>query len=414
MIRIAHIITDTDTGGAELMLAKLVRNMDAGRYHNDILSLLPVDNVGHGLQRDGFSVESADMRPGIPTPAAFGRIVRWLKARRPALVQTWMYHSDLLGGMAGRYFARMPVVWNIRQSNLDREVNSSSTMHAARICRGLSRRLPAAIVCGSEAAKRTHSEFGYSTERMEVIPNGFDTDLFRPDPEAKARLCVELKIPGNALIVGMAARLDPQKDHFTFMRAARVLYDRLDSERRTAADMVSVGETGPAHAMVEAAAVRPVYFVLCGENIEWGNRELREWIGEGPNGPFGSRLRLTGRRHDLHAVYPAFDVSGTSSLGEGFPNVVGEAMACGVPCVVTDAGDSARIVGDTGFVVPPRDPEALATAWEKLLVMDEEQRKDFGRQARERIRNRYGMKAVAGRYGELYSQVFRSFYGDEE
>jgi len=400
MIRIAHIITDTDTGGAELMLSKLVRQMDRERFQNDILSLLPVDNVGHSLRADGFSVESAGMRPGLPTPAAFWRIAGWLRARRPAVVQTWMYHSDLLGGAAGRYLARMPVVWNIRQSNLDPGVNSSSTMHAAGICRRLSRRIPSAIVCGSEAARRTHTEFGYHPERMEVIPNGFDTALFRPDPEAGERLRTELNIPGEGLIVGLAARLDPQKDHATFIRAARILAERWERGRGNRDDS--------GHGSHDRA---PVYFVLCGENVEWSNEKIRTWIGEGPEGPFGSRLRLLGRRHDLPALYPAFDVSGTSSLGEGFPNVVGEAMACGAPCVVTNVGDSAAIVGDTGIVVPPADPEALAEAWGKILLMDKKGRRDMGQRARDRVEALYGMQAVAERYQDLYSRVYQNFYG---
>jgi len=429
MIRVAHIITDTDTGGAELMLAKLVRNMDREKFRSDVLSLLPVDNVGESLQADGFTVESAHMRPGLPNPAAFARIVRWLRARRPTVVQTWMYHSDLLGGLAARYGAGAPVLWNIRQSNLDPGVNTSSTMIAARLCRKLSRRVPELIVCGSEAARRTHTEFGYHSERMEVIPNGFDTDVFRLDPEAAARLRSELNIPYDALIVGLAARLDPQKDQETFIRAARILFEkwgggkagtgRTDGSGRTAstgaAEKTGSGRTaGPGGADKTGAGARPpVYFVMCGENIEWSNDRLRAWIGEGPDGPFGSRLRLTGRRHDLHAVYPAFDVSGTSSLGEGFPNVVGEAMACGVPCVVTDVGDSRQIVGDTGIVVPPGDPADLAAAWEEVLRTPAAERRELGARARKRIEENYGMRAIARRYEELYTRVYEKFYGAE-
>lgn len=420
MIRVAHIITDTDTGGAELMLAKLVRNMDRERFRSDVLSLLPVDNVGESLRADGFTVESAHMRPGLPNPAAFARIVRWLRDRRPTVVQTWMYHSDLIGGLAARYGAGAPVLWNIRQSNLDPAVNTSSTMIAARLCRKLSRRVPEVIVCGSEAARRTHMDFGYHPDHMEVLPNGFDTGVFRPGPEAAARLRSELNIPNDALIVGLAARLDPQKDQATFIRAARILFEKWGGGKagpgRTAGTggAEKTGTGGRAgSSRIDAGSRPPVYFVMCGENIEWNNDRLRAWIGEGPDGPFGSRLRLTGRWHDLHAVYPAFDVSGTSSLGEGFPNVVGEAMACGVPCVVTDVGDSRQIVGDTGRVVPPGDPAALAAAWEEVLSMAADERRELGARARQRIEDNYSMKAIARRYEELYTRVYENFYGAE-
>lgn len=395
MIRVGHIITNTGTGGAESMLAKLVRGMNTEHFQNDILSLLPVDNVGRDLRSDGFSVESSNMRPGQPSPAAFTRLVKWIRVRRPLIVQTWMYHSDLLGGVAGRYFAKAPVIWNIRQSNLDSSVNTSSTLRAAGVCSRLSRRVPSAIVCGSEAARRTHSEFGYFTGNMEVIPNGFDTDFFRRDPEAKHKVRSELHIPHEALIVGLAARFDLQKDHNNFIQAARILIDRISRYS-------------------SGSAAKQVYFVLCGKNIEWTNPKLREIIGEGPEGSFGSRLRLLGRRHDLAYLYSAFDISGISSIGEGFPNVVGEAMSCGTPCVVTDVGDSAQLVGDTGVVVPPAAPEQLASAWERLILMTEKQRIELGMRSRARIKNYYSISAVAQRYEQLYAQIYRQFYGVEK
>ena len=387
MMRIAHIITDTDTGGAELMLAKLIRNMDATSFSNNVLSLMPVEKVGQDLIADGFSVQSASLRPGLPSPFALWRIVRWIRSRRPVIVQTWMYHSDILGGIAGRYFAGVPVVWNIRQSNLNPQVNTRSTMRALELSRRLSARTPTHIVCGSEAAKKSHTEYGYAADKMRVIPNGFDTEQFKPDPDAKGRLCAELKIPSDSFLVGLAARLDPQKDHRTFIAAAKVLLKK------------------------QAVNQVPLFFVLCGENIEWNNQTLRQWIGDAPDGPIGRHFKLIARRHDLAKLYPAFDVSGTSSLGEGFPNVVGEAMACGTPCVVTDVGDSALIVGDTGLVVPPAEPEALAAAWNKLLTMSFEQRAELGKAARKRIETHYSMAAIAEQYQEMYRALFERTYG---
>lgn len=397
-MRIAHIITDTDTGGAELMLAKLLRGMNPDQFHNSVLSLLPVDNVGHALRADGFSVESPRMRAGLPSPQAFARIVSWIRAQRPVIVQTWMYHSDLLGGIAGRYFADVPVIWNIRQSNLDPAVNSASTMRTARICARFSGRVPEAIVCGSDAAYRTHSQFGYASEKMEVIPNGFDTGIFRPDQATGDKLRWELQIPREALVIGLAARLDPQKDHENFFRAARLLTERLAKS--------SQGNTD--------SKLPAVYFVLCGENIEWDNPKVKRMVGESQDGPFGSRVRLLGRRHDLASLYPAFDVSGTSSIGEGFPNVVGEAMACAVPCVVTDVGDSARLVGETGLIVSPSAPEELASAWDSLVRMSAERRRELGMQARARIEKNYSIAAVAQQYGNLYSRIYWGFYGEDE
>jgi glycosyltransferase involved in cell wall biosynthesis len=211
----------------------------------------------------------------------------------------------------------------------------------------------------------------------------------------------ELGIPPEAPVIGLMARFDPQKDHRTFIGAARILAE-------SGADGAAGGGRTSPQAGLLARAPR---FVICGENVGWDNPAYRRLIGEGPDGPFGSLFRLLGRRHDLRRLYNSFDLSGTSSLGEGFPNVVGEAMACAVPCVVTDVGDSALIVGNTGVVVPPTDPSALAAGWRKLLGLPPGERARLGRSARERIEREYGIGAVADRYLDLYERVFRRRYG---
>ena len=410
-MKLVHVITDTDTGGAEMMLEKLVAALERENARQSrqaggpleepieqrVISLLPVDTVGRRIRESGVPVESPGLRPGFPGPAALLRLAGLLRAERPAVLQTWMYHADLLGGLAGRLFAGMPVLWNIRQSNLDPAVNTSSTMRSAALCRRLSRKVPQVIVCGSEAARRTHTEFGYDESRMVVLPNGFDLEKFYPDREEGRVLRRELGIPDGAPVIGLMARFDPQKDHATFIRAARHL---------TASVSAGAGSVGRRSS---PAATAP-RFVLCGEEVVWENPRIRELIGEGPEGPFGGLFHLLGRRHDLRRLYNAFDIGGTSSLGEGFPNVVGEAMACAVPCVVTDVGDSALIVAETGLVVPPRDPEALAAAWRRLIERGTEERERLGAAARSRIEAHYGIETVARRYAELYRGLWnRSF-----
>ena len=249
------------------------------------------------------------------------------------------------------------------------------TVWTARACARLSRWLPDRIVCCGEAAKRAHIELGYAADKMRVIPNGFDVAAFRPDPAARDSFRRELGLSDSVPLVALVARFNPQKDHRTFIEAA-----------------------GRLHAI--APQIR---FLLCGEEVTWGNPELAAWID-------GARIRdcccLLGRREDIPRLTAAVDVATSSSFSEAFPIAVGEAMACGVPCVVTDVGDSALMVGETGVVVPPRDPKALAAGWRKLLQETSRAgRVQLGLAARQRIAERYSMGKVAAQYEELYRQM---------
>ena len=212
---------------------------------------------------------------------------------------------------------------------------------------------------------------------MMVIPNGFDLAAFKPDAKARTAVREELGISQEALLIGLVGRFDPQKDHRNFVAAAARL----------------------------RAYCPQVHFLLCGDGVNWNNAELTGWIGEAG---LRQQFHLLGRREDMPRLTAALDISSTSSsYGEGFPNVIGEAMACGVACAITDVGDSAFIVGETGLVVPPRDPEALAHAWKKLIEMGPEGRQKLGETARKRILENFSLPDIVARYEALYKEVVR-------
>jgi glycosyltransferase involved in cell wall biosynthesis len=292
------------------------------------------------------------------------------------MMQTWMYHADLVGGLAAQLVGNIPVAWGIRHSDLNSETSSRLTHLTVKTCAILSRWLPDRIVCCSEASRQVHTALGYAAEKMVVIPNGYDVETFRPNAGGRASVRKGLAVSEDAPIIGMVARFDPQKDHRTFIRAAQLLHrDRPDA-----------------------------YFLLCGNEMTWENQELARWIDEAG---LRTRCHLLGRRDDdIANLTAALDIASLSSAyGEGFPNVVSEAMSCGVPCVVTDVGDAALIVGQTGIVVPPRNPEALAAAWRKMLEMGCEGRRHMGIAARQRIRERFDISEVAGRYEHLFEEL---------
>jgi len=375
-LRVCHVITGTDTGGAETMLAKLLPAPQVDGIASTVISLTDIGPVGRELVERGVPVHAMHMRKGPGDAARIFALRTRIARERPQVVQTWLHHADLLGGVAARMAGVRAVAWNLRQSNLDPAVNKAQTLYFARACALLSRWLPKRIVCCSHAALEAHAALGYDRRRMLVIVNGFDLDRFAPSDAARERVRRELAIGARDLVIAMIARFDPQKDHRNFVDAA-----------------ARIAEEWPG-----------THFVLAGEGVDSGNAALCDWIGRvGPS----ARWHLLGRRDDVAGVLAAADVAVSASVGEGFPNAVGEAMACAVPCVVTDVGDSGRLVGDCGRVVPPRDGEALAAACGELARLAPEERRELGEAARRRIAENFALEHTRSCYHELYRELAR-------
>ncbi len=374
-VPVTHIITGLETGGAETMLLRLLQFTDREKFTSRVISITGNGPVGRQIEALGIPVFALGMNPARPSITDFSRLVRELKSNPPAVIQTWMYHADLIGGLAGRFVPHVKTVWGIHNSTLDKATSKRSTRAIVRVNAFLSRFIPARIIACSRVAQKIHVERGYKPDRMVFIPNGFDLDDFRPDADAREKLRAELGIPPGAPVAGLAARFDPQKDHATFFAAAR--------------EMV--------------AALPDLHFILCGDGITPDNPELAAMMA-GFNKP--ENIHLLGRRSDMKSVYPAWDTAVlSSSYGEAFPLVIGEAMACGLPCVGTEVGDTAELIGVTGLTVPPREPGQLAEAVVNMLSMPEGERLELGRKARERILNNFEIRKITGLYEKVWSQV---------
>ncbi len=372
-IAVTHVITTLSTGGAETMLYRLLCAMDRSRFRNSVISLAGDGTIARKIRATGIPVRVLDIRPWQAVTGIL-RLARELRRERPHVIQTWMYHADLLGGLASLPLPGVPVAWNIRCGGLDPTIDKRSTIWISRICAGLSRFLPARIVSCSQSGSGVHAAAGYARPKILVIPNGFDTESYRPDRASRLAVRDELELEAGALIVGSVGRFDRAKDHATLCRTAATVC-RLQPK---------------------------VHFVMCGENVTRANSGLTSRLEAAG---IGSRCHLLGRREDIPRIMAAFDVFVSSSSVEGFPNAIGEAMACGVPCVATDAGDSRRLIGDTGLIVPVRDAEALAASVLKLIEAGAEGRMALGALARRRIGNRFGIAGVARQYEELYQEM---------
>jgi len=370
MIRLIHVISDLDTGGAEVMLTKLVTAMDRARFANTVVSLIGRGELGDTIEAASTPLHCLGMSRGRVDLRAVPRLVRMLRASRPTLVQSWLYHADILSLLATNLAGRIPLVWNVRCSDIDLSQYSRQTRYVLWMLARCSR-FPAAVVTNSQAGKVVHERLGYRPHRWVMIPNGFDLERFRPDPTAGQRLRAELALPGDAVLISLVARVDPMKGHECFLAAAG-----------------------------RVAMARPrARFVLIGKKTESLAPRIAE-LG------LTAVVCLLGHRNNMDRLFPGVDIACLSSVwGEGFPNVLGEAMACGVPCVTTDVGDARTIVGDTGLVVPTRDPQALAEAIIELIDRGPAARAALGQLARARVAKNYASSAIVEQYQALYADL---------
>ncbi|MBI1791640.1 MAG: glycosyltransferase [Acidobacteria bacterium] len=373
MIRIAHLIPSLGTGGAETMLANLLSLTDRRRFAPLVIALSddqgPVADRIAGL---GVPVHVCGMRRGAPGLASTLRLLSLVRSAKPHLLQAWMYHGNLAALAAGALAAPgAPVLWNLRGANPDLRQEKPLTGAVIRLGGKLSRRASAIIVNSMEGARLHRECFGYRCRRWEIIPNGFDTERFAPSAESRRSVRQELRLPPDALLVGLISRYHPMKDHDNFLRAAAIVYRSVPCIRFLMTGRCVDDPAGPVSRLVSRLGLDACVFGL-------------------------------GERGDIARIDAALDIACSASWSESFPTSVGEAMACGVPCVVTDVGDSGFLVDDTGLQVPPRNPEALAGAMLDLIGRGAGARRALGQAARQRILQKFALESVTARYEALY------------
>ena len=372
-IRLAVVINAIVLAGAERMLVRVLARLRPDEFDVQVFTIgMPGPFTEH-LEQLGIPNRLYEfLRPKLPNPWHLLTLARDLRRFRPDVVQGWMYLGNLYGGVAAKLARRdMPIAWNIRHSTLDPQIDSRSMRWSAWLGGQLSGFVPDRIVLCAEAARAAHLRVGYAPEKLEVIPNGFDLGQLRPNPVARQRIRAELGISDDTPLVGLIGRLHQHKDHPTFVRAARVVADHIPN----------------------------AHFVGAGEEQTYSATDLWSWVDAAG---LRDRFHWLGVRHDVPAIDASLDVLVCSSTTEGFPNVVGEAMACGVPCVATDVGECAEVVGDTGLIVPKQNPHQLGEAISELLRMPRTKRMAQGERARQRVIDRYDINRIVDRYGQLW------------
>jgi glycosyltransferase involved in cell wall biosynthesis len=366
-MRVTHIITDLDTGGAEMMLYKLLASLHNQSIDFSVISLVKCGAITNRIEELGVKVETLNLKQGeYPSWKAIKRLRQLMQSLNPDIVQGWMYHGNIAATIA--VFLHQPLrrktklFWNVRQTLYKIQNEKRKTQWIIRLSCWLSF-FPKNIVYNSTVSMKQHGRVGFSKQKKRIIPNGFNLKKFRPDLKHRQQFCKEFKVSKDTLLIGHVSRLHPMKDHATLLRAIDRVMDGLS----------------------KLGSQRKVLFLLVGHGV----------TSDLSNNP---AIRFLGERSDIPKIMSVLDILVSSSAwGEGFPNVIGEAMASEVPCVVTDVGDSASIVGKYGRVCSVGDDQCIAFSILQLISNPKE-RKIMGQQARKRIKDNYSINNIKQEY----------------
>lgn len=375
MIRVVFLISSLNRGGAERQLTILTKGMDRSRFALTVVTIYDGGDFRTEIEgMEGVQILSLHKQGRSDIPRSLWRLARIMARINPHIVHGYLNVANELALVFGK-LARAKIVWGLRASNIDYSLYDRASEWHFRTAARLSR-FADLIIANSQAGELHHVANGFSNKNLIVIANGFDTNLFHPNSDEGLSIRRKWGISGNESLIGLAARLDPIKDHLTFLRAAALLAEERGNVR----------------------------FVCIGSGPETYRNDL-EAVANSLG--LGQRLIWAGEMSDMSAAYNALDVGTSTSLSEGFSNTIGEAMACGVPCVVTDVGDSAILVGPTGLIVPPDNAHALKNAWTTLLNLPSEQRMALGMAARHRIVAEYSLEALTRKTEQAFAELLR-------
>lgn len=371
-----HIINGLSTGGAELALYNLLCGGLAESFDSHVISMRDKGTVGPLVMDIGVPLTTLGMRGGVPSISSFSKLRRVVRQFSPDIIQGWMYQGNLVSTLARRFSINNPsLIWSVRHSLYDLKHEKIIARQILRANRYFSTS-PDSILYNSHVSLKQHEAFGFSSVSSHVIPNGIDVDKFSFDQASRDRVRTELGIPSDAKVIGHVGRLHQMKNHPLFLSAATDVACRNTN----------------------------VHIILSGRGVSVDSKILRERIPSQTRG----RVHLLGDRSDVPMLMCAMDVLVSTSYGEGFPNVIGEAMATGVPCVATDVGDSAVIIGEDGVVTPPQDKNAIVAGIEKILKVSVEKQNAIRKKTRLRIVSNYTLGKAVQNYTTLYKGLLRT------
>lgn len=374
-MKIAHIITTLGDGGAERTLFNICKNNN--QIHNQVvISLLNQGKYGELIAKLGIKLYYLNMKPNIFFIFKIFTLIKILFNEKPDIVQTWMYHSDFFGSIAARLAGIKNIFWNIRHADHQKNQTNPKTIWILKILTKLSWWLPKKIIVNSKKSINIHKELGYCKKKLIYIPNGYDLSLLKPKNKYIVSIRKKLNLKNKIPLIGFVGRYYPEKDHFNLLNALYLLKNqKID-----------------------------FFCVLVGKNINYKNEKL---INNIKKLGLEKNIKLMGSQKNIISLMSELDLHILSSNSESFPNVVAEAMACQTPCIVTDVGDAAYIVGKTGWVVPSKNPLLLAKITIKAISEIGTKRwKKRCIDARLRIQKNFHIDRMVNSYNKTWSKIF--------
>jgi glycosyltransferase involved in cell wall biosynthesis len=372
LAKVIHIITGLGDGGAEAILVQLIKNQHNPSNHT-VVSLTDKGKYGEILTDLGVPLITLNLSMSFHSIRSIVKLFKYIKSNDGSTIQTWMYHADLLGGIVSRLAGNRKVFWGIHNTILDIKKSKFTTILISRINSILSYWVPCRIICCAEYAKDVHVLIGFCEKKIVIVNNGYDTSVFKPNIESGLSLRNKLYIDSDFFVIGMVARFDPYKDHYNLLAAVSLL-KKYNVKFKC---------------------------VLVGEGIIDSNCILTKWIDDMQ---LSNNIVLLGPRNDIVKIMNMFNIHVLSSFAEAFPNVLSESMSCATPVVSTDVGDARYIVGDTGWVVPSKDPNALCEAIMSAYIEHETPKWNERCQlSRRRVKYLFNVKRMVLSYEAVWS-----------
>ncbi len=368
------ITTAANLGGAEIALSNILCGI-RDDFCIEVISLTGGGVIADKIKSYGIVVHELNFKKVSRLHSELRQFVAIILKFKPDVIQGWMYHGNLFAALAKLFSPKKAKLYlGIRQSLQDIAGEKRGTrmvIYADSKCSAAA----AAIVYNSYAGKIDHENYGYAKNKGTVIYNGYDMDVFQPAKENHQLLCAELKIPPTSFLIGLVARYHPVKDHATFIHAAGMVVNQYPH----------------------------IHFILVGEGINPNNTDLQKLIHLYPN--LMERTHLLGLRQDIPYITSALNIATNCSLSEGLANSVCEALACGVLCVATDVGDSSKIIGKYGMIIPIQSPPELAKAWQKIIEMPVAEHEQLSFSARQQIMKQCSAQNMIEQYKTLYGEI---------